>query len=90
MAENTNGEHQSIGATDSEFERWRRAADDALQQLTWAIGYLHGIGKHAQARTLAINRRIIRERILERSGQPLPAEAVEGVSNGRAQHAARA
>jgi hypothetical protein len=87
MAEDSNGE-QSIGHTDSELERWRRAADDAMQQLSWAIGYLHGIGKHAQARTLAINRRIIRERILERSGQPLPVQA-EGVHNGRAEHAAR-
>jgi hypothetical protein len=88
MAEDSNGEQQSIGHTDSELERWRRAADDAMQQLSWAIGYLHGIGKHAQARTLAINRRIIRERILERPGQPLPVQA-EGVHNGRAEHAER-
>ena len=89
MTEDTNGAQQSIGPTDDEFERWRRAAEDALQQLTWAIGYLHGIGRHAQARTLSINRRIIRERILQRSGQPLPAEAVEGAHNGRAMHAVR-
>jgi len=25
-------------ATDDELERWRRAAEDALQQLDWAIG----------------------------------------------------
>jgi hypothetical protein len=90
MAEDSNGEQHSIGPTDNELERWRRAADDALQQLSWAIGYLHGIGKHAQARTLAINRRIIRERILERSGQPLPAGTTgEGAQNGRAQQAER-
>jgi len=88
MAEDSNGEQQSIGHTDSELERWRRAANDAMQQLSWAIGYLHGIGKHAQARTLAINRRIIREHLLEHSGQPLPAQA-EGVHNGRREHAQR-
>jgi hypothetical protein len=85
MAEDSNGE--SIGPTDNEVERWRRAAEDALQQLAWATGYLHGIGKHAQARALAMNRRIIRERILERSGQPFPAEAAQPVHNGRAEHA---
>ena len=26
-----------------EMERYRRAAEDALQQHDWAIGYLHGI-----------------------------------------------
>jgi|1185.fasta_scaffold270849_2 hypothetical protein len=88
MAENSNGEQQSIGHTDSELERWRRAADDAMQQLSWAIGYLHGIGKHSQARTLAINRRIIRSRILERAEQPLPVQS-EGVHNGRGEHAER-
>jgi hypothetical protein len=28
-----------------EADRYRKAADDALQQLDWAIGYLHGIRK---------------------------------------------
>ena len=86
MAEDRKGEQQSIGPTDDATERWRRAAEDALQQLSWATGYLHGIGKHAQARALATNRRIIRERILERSGQPLPAEGGRAV---RAEHAER-
>ncbi len=31
-------------ASDSE-ERYRQAAEDALQQLDWCIGYLHGIHK---------------------------------------------
>jgi hypothetical protein len=72
MAQDRNGNKNSIGATDSELERWRRAAEDTLQQLDWAIGYLHGIEKHAEARTLATNRRAIRNRLLERSEQPLP------------------
>jgi hypothetical protein len=65
----------SIGKTDDELERWRRAAEDALQQLDWAIGYLHGIRKQAEARALAANRRTIRQRILERSAQPLPGDS---------------
>jgi hypothetical protein len=64
----------SIGPTDDELERWRRAADDAFQQLDWAIGFLYGIRRHREARALAANRGVIRRRILERSGQPLPGE----------------
>jgi len=64
----------SIGAPDDELERWRRAAEDTLQQLDWAIGYLHGIGKDSEARALAANRRVIRRRLLEQDAQPLPAE----------------
>ena len=69
-----NDRSQTIGETDDELERWRRAAEDAMQQLDWAIGYLHGIGKNREARTLAANRRVIRQRVLERSPQPLPGE----------------
>jgi histone H3/H4 len=69
-----NDKPESIGPTNDELERWRRAAEDALQQLDWAIGYLHGIGKNAEARALAANRRTIRQRVLERTAQPLPDE----------------
>jgi hypothetical protein len=72
MAQNDNG--KSIGGSADELERWRRAAEDALQQLDWAIGYLHGIGKNPEARALAANRRTIRQRVLQRDAQPLPAE----------------
>ena len=72
MAQNDKGD--SIGATDDELERWRRAAEDALQQLNWAIGYLHAIGKTSEARVLAANRRVIRQRVLEREAEPLPVE----------------
>jgi hypothetical protein len=74
MAQNgkENTGHASIGKTDDELELWRRAAEDAMQQLDWAIGYLHGIKKDREARALSANRRIIRERVLERPAQPLP------------------
>jgi len=39
-----------------ELERYRQAAEDALQQLDWCIGYLHGIRKTGISRALARNR----------------------------------
>jgi hypothetical protein len=55
-------------------ERYRRAAEDALQQLDWAIGYLHGIKKTQISKALAQNRSYIRRNLLGRSEQPLPDE----------------
>jgi hypothetical protein len=57
-----------------EAELYRRAAEDALQQLDWCIGYLHGIRKVDVSRALAKNRSYIRSRLLKREEQPLPAE----------------
>jgi hypothetical protein len=51
------------GATKDE-ELYRRAAEDALQQLDWAIGYLHGIHKTQISKALAKNRSHIRTRLL--------------------------
>jgi hypothetical protein len=70
-----NNNQESIGKPEDELERWRRAAEDALQQLDWAIGFLHGIRKHPEARVLAANRRFIRERLLKREAEPLPDDA---------------
>jgi hypothetical protein len=60
-----------------EVERYRQAAEDALQQLDWCIGYLHGIRKVEVSRALAKNRTHIRRRLLQRDEQPLPAERTE-------------
>jgi hypothetical protein len=73
---------ESDGADDSgqkreESERYRQAAEDALQQLDWCIGYLHGIRKLEVSRALAKNRSFIRSRLLQRDEQPLPAEQTE-------------
>ena len=57
-----------------EAERYRRAAEDALQQLDWCIGYLHGIRKLEVSRALARNRTYIRTRLLEQAKEPMPAE----------------
>jgi hypothetical protein len=61
-----------------ETERYRQAAEDALQQLDWCIGYLHGIRKVRISRALARNRSFIRTRLMDRPEEPLPtAETTE-------------
>src|SRR3954454_5631765 len=45
---------------DEQLERYRQAAEDALQQLDWCIGYLHGIRKLDISKALAKNRSQIR------------------------------
>ena len=56
----------------NETERYRQAAEDALQQLDWCIGYLHGIRKVKISRALAKNRSHIRTQLMRRDEQPLP------------------
>ena len=65
------------GQKQEESERYRQAAEDALQQLDWCIGYLHGIRKVEVSRALAKNRGFIRSRLLQRDEQPLPAEQTD-------------
>jgi hypothetical protein len=72
---NNNNKQESIGKTEDELERWRRAAEDALQQLDWAIGYLHGIHKTDISRALAKNRAYIRKSLMGREEEALPSQA---------------
>jgi hypothetical protein len=65
------------GRRDEELRRYRRAAEDALQQLDWCIGYLHGIKKVEISRALASNRSYIRTQLMQESEQPLPAEQTQ-------------
>ena len=65
------------GTREDELERYRQAAEDALQQLDWCIGYLHGIRKVDISRALARNRTQIRTRLLRRDEQPSPAEETD-------------
>jgi hypothetical protein len=58
-------------------DRYRRAAEDALQQLDWAIGYLHGIHKTSISKALAQNRSYIRKRLLGEAEEPLPAQQTD-------------
>ena len=62
---------------EEELERYRRAAEDALQQLDWCIGYLHGIRKVGISLALARNRTQIRTKLMERPEQPLPAQQTD-------------
>jgi hypothetical protein len=59
-----------------EAERYRQAAEDALQQLDWCIGYLHGIRKVGISRALSQNRSFIRANLMNVSEQPLPTQQV--------------
>jgi hypothetical protein len=61
----------------AEVERYRQAAEDALQQLDWCIGYLHGIRKLDVSRALAKNRSYIRSQLLKREEEPLPAQQTD-------------
>jgi hypothetical protein len=60
-----------------ELERYRQAAEDALGQLDWCIGYLHGIRKLDVSRALAKNRSHIRRQLLQKAEEPLPAQQTE-------------
>ena len=64
MAENT------AEQTRQDAERYRRAAEDALQQLDWCIGYLHAIHKTQISRALARNRSYIRTNVMDRPEEP--------------------
>jgi hypothetical protein len=57
-------------------ERYRQAAEDALQQLDWCIGYLHGIRKVGISRALSRNRSYIRSNLMDREEEALPTEEV--------------
>jgi primase-polymerase (primpol)-like protein len=57
-----------------EVERYRKASEDALQQLDWCIGYLHGTGRMGVARSLAHNRSYIRTHLLRRAEEPVPSQ----------------
>jgi hypothetical protein len=75
MARGDDGQKDSD--TREEIERYRQAAEDALQQLDWCIGYLHGIRKLDVSRALAKNRSYIRSQLLKRPEEPLPAQQTD-------------
>jgi hypothetical protein len=52
--------------TQREVDRYRAAAEAALQQLDWAISYLQGLRKFDLSRALARNRSYIRRRLRDR------------------------
>lgn len=60
----------------NQADRYRQAAEDALQQLDWCIGYLHGIRKGKISRQLAKNRTYIKRNLMREPAAPLPTETV--------------
>lgn len=56
-----------------EVERYRSAAEDALQQLDWCIGYFAGTKNGKVAQVLSANRAHIRRQYLKRADQTTPA-----------------
>jgi hypothetical protein len=66
-----------IRELEDEFKRYRQASEDALSQLDWCIGYMHGCGKRGVALSLARNRSYIRTHLLGRAEEPVPSQQAE-------------
>jgi hypothetical protein len=62
---------------DDETDRYRQAATDALEQLDWCIGYLHGIHKTKISTQLAKNRAYIKKNLLKQAEEPMPSQATD-------------
>jgi hypothetical protein len=60
-----------------EADRYRQAAEDALQQLDWTIGYLHGIKKTEISKALARNRSFIRRNLMGEPDTGLPVQQTD-------------
>ena len=65
---------EDVDEKQAEADRYRKAAEDALQQLDWAIGYLHGIRKVDISKALAKNRSFIRRELMGRAEEPVPTQ----------------
>ena len=77
MARNSRSKNDENEDASGDVDRYRKAAEDALQQLDWAIGYLHGIRKVEISRALAKNRSYIRRRLMGEDEEPLPDQQTE-------------
>ena len=73
----SNGSRSRSSSRNDEVERFRQAAEDALQQLDWTIGYLHGIRKTEISKALAENRSYIRRNLMGMSEEPLPDQKTD-------------
>jgi hypothetical protein len=68
---------EEVDEKQAEADRYRKAAEDALQQLDWAIGYLHGIRKVDISKALAKNRSYIRRELMGRAEEPVPTQQTD-------------
>jgi hypothetical protein len=77
MARNQDNQGETK-SKEREANRYRMAAEDALGQLDWAIGYLHGIRKTQISKALAKNRSVIRRQLMGRQEEePLPTQQTD-------------
>ena len=67
-----NRDDEAAQARNEEAERYKQAANDALQQLDWCIGYLVGMRKQKVASTIARNRAYIREQLMGEAAEATP------------------
>ena len=74
MAGNQSTRKSNGSKAGDEVDRYKQAANDALGQLDWAIGYLHGIRKVGISKALARNRAYIRTELMDEHPQPLPEQ----------------
>ena len=74
MARGNDSKKDAVDSKQEEADHYRQAAEDALQQLDWAIGYLHGIKKVEVSKALAKNRSFIRRQLMGRAEEPVPSE----------------
>ena len=72
--DNEQEKEEEVTMSTDQTERYRQAAEDALGQLDWCIGYLHGIHKTRISVALAKNRTYIRRALLREAEEPLPSQ----------------
>jgi hypothetical protein len=77
MARITNKQGNKGENKQDEADRYRQAAEDALQQLDWTIGYLHGIHKTAISKALARNRSFIRKNLMHERDEGMPTQQTD-------------
>jgi hypothetical protein len=77
QSRSSNGTSSQTQSKQNEADRYRRAAEDALQQLDWAIGYLHGIRKTDISKALAKNRSYIRTQLMGQAEEPVPTQQTD-------------
>jgi hypothetical protein len=66
-------EEQRTSDQNGDAELYRRAAEEALQQLDWCIGYLHGIRKSQISTRLAQNRDFIKRKLMHEQTASTPS-----------------
>ena len=63
---------QNDNRRSSDTDRYKQAAENALEMLDWCIGYLVGSHKDKIASRIAENRRYIKENLMHDPEEPVP------------------